>query len=202
MSEAFGLKSIASHLTDATAGLFKQRLALACSLDARTGYFIPLMNQRPGLILTRREFWPHINSMVVRHGNGDAPTLADEAEYCDVSTGLVAEAYRQRYAGRSSKRRPPMSNRPIRRWSRLITLITLFGIRSIRMISLLSRAACVVRQRDAPDVRDPSSWLDCGGDPAAVAVYFVMVLTSTQQAAGGDSALNNKSREALDFTTR
>ncbi|QUJ03734.1 hypothetical protein KCP71_23290 [Salmonella enterica subsp. enterica] len=34
-----------------------------------------MMNQRPGLIPTRREFWLHINSMVGKrgHGNGDDP---------------------------------------------------------------------------------------------------------------------------------
>lgn len=49
MSEAFGLKSIASHPTDALPLGFKQRLALACSLMHEPD-ILSLMNQRPGLI--------------------------------------------------------------------------------------------------------------------------------------------------------
>ena len=89
MSEAFGLKSIASHATDELPLGFKQRLALACSLmHDRTFCFST--NRRPALIpSTRREFWLHINSMVEKGVTVMVTThFMDEAEYCD-RIGLV-----------------------------------------------------------------------------------------------------------------
>ena len=89
MSEAFGLKSIASHATDALPLGFKQRLALACSLMHEPDILFldePTSGVDP---LTRREFWLHINSMVEKGVTVMVTThFMDEAEYCD-RIGLV-----------------------------------------------------------------------------------------------------------------
>ncbi|EGP6060199.1 ABC transporter ATP-binding protein [Salmonella enterica] len=89
MSEAFGLKSIASHPTDALPLGFKQRLALACSLMHEPDILFldePTSGVDP---LTRREFWLHINSMVEKGVTVMVTThFMDEAEYCD-RIGLV-----------------------------------------------------------------------------------------------------------------
>ncbi|EFO3082605.1 ABC transporter ATP-binding protein [Escherichia coli O9] len=89
MSEAFGLKSIASHATDELPLGFKQRLALACSLMHEPDILFldePTSGVDP---LTRREFWLHINSMVEQGVTVMVTThFMDEAEYCD-RIGLV-----------------------------------------------------------------------------------------------------------------
>ncbi|KNC08827.1 multidrug ABC transporter ATP-binding protein [Klebsiella sp. RIT-PI-d] len=89
MSEAFGLKKIASHATDALPLGFKQRLALACSLMHEPDILFldePTSGVDP---LTRREFWLHINSMVEKGVTVMVTThFMDEAEYCD-RIGLV-----------------------------------------------------------------------------------------------------------------
>lgn len=89
MSEAFGLKSIASHATDALPLGSKQRLALACSLMHEPDILFldePTSGVDP---LTRREFWLHINSMVEKGVTVMVTThFMDEAEYCD-RIGLV-----------------------------------------------------------------------------------------------------------------
>ncbi|GDE62328.1 ABC transporter ATPase [Escherichia coli] len=89
MSEAFGLKSIASHATDELPLGFKQRLALACSLMHEPDILFldePTSGVAP---LTRREFWLHINSMVEKGVTVMVTThFMDEAEYCD-RIGLV-----------------------------------------------------------------------------------------------------------------
>lgn len=89
MSEAFGLKSIASHATDSLPLGFKQRLALACSLMHEPDILFldePTSGVDP---LTRREFWLHINSMVEKGVTVMVTThFMDEAEYCD-RIGLV-----------------------------------------------------------------------------------------------------------------
>ena len=84
MSEAFGLKSIASHATDELPLGFKQRLALACSLMHEPDILFldePTSGVDP---LTRREFWLHINSMVEKGVTVMVTThFMDEAEYCN-----------------------------------------------------------------------------------------------------------------------
>ncbi|MTH47690.1 ATP-binding cassette domain-containing protein [Intestinirhabdus alba] len=89
MSEAFGLKSIASQAADALPLGFKQRLALACSLMHEPDILFldePTSGVDP---LTRREFWLHINSMVEKGVTVMVTThFMDEAEYCD-RIGLV-----------------------------------------------------------------------------------------------------------------
>lgn len=89
MSEAFGLKDIANHATDALPLGFKQRLALACSLMHEPDILFldePTSGVDP---LTRREFWLHINSMVEKGVTVMVTThFMDEAEYCD-RIGLV-----------------------------------------------------------------------------------------------------------------
>ena len=89
MSEAFGLKSIASHATDELPLGFKQRLALACSLMHEPDILFldePTSGVDP---ITRREFWLHINSMVEKGVTVMVTThFMDEAEYCD-RIGLV-----------------------------------------------------------------------------------------------------------------
>ena len=89
MSEAFGLKSIASHATDELPLGFKQRLALACSLMHEPDILFldePTSGVDP---LTRREFWLHINSMVEKGVTVMVTThFMDDAEYCD-RIGLV-----------------------------------------------------------------------------------------------------------------
>lgn len=89
MSEAFALKSIASHATDALPLGFKQRLALACSLMHEPDILFldePTSGVDP---ITRREFWLHINSMVEKGVTVMVTThFMDEAEYCD-RIGLV-----------------------------------------------------------------------------------------------------------------
>ncbi|WP_054179989.1 ATP-binding cassette domain-containing protein [Trabulsiella odontotermitis] len=89
MSDAFGLKSIASHTTDSLPLGFKQRLALACSLMHEPDILFldePTSGVDP---LTRREFWLHINSMVEKGVTVMVTThFMDEAEYCD-RIGLV-----------------------------------------------------------------------------------------------------------------
>lgn len=89
MSDAFGLKSIADHATDALPLGFKQRLALACSLMHEPDILFldePTSGVDP---LTRREFWLHINSMVEKGVTVMVTThFMDEAEYCD-RIGLV-----------------------------------------------------------------------------------------------------------------
>ena len=89
MSDAFGLKNIASHATDSLPLGFKQRLALACSLMHEPDILFldePTSGVDP---LTRREFWLHINSMVEKGVTVMVTThFMDEAEYCD-RIGLV-----------------------------------------------------------------------------------------------------------------
>ncbi|ALR76083.1 ATP-binding cassette domain-containing protein [[Enterobacter] lignolyticus] len=89
MSEAFALKSIASHATDDLPLGYKQRLALACSLMHEPDILFldePTSGVDP---LTRREFWLHINSMVEKGVTVMVTThFMDEAEYCD-RIGLV-----------------------------------------------------------------------------------------------------------------
>jgi ABC-type multidrug transport system, ATPase component len=89
MSEAFGLKAIASHATDSLPLGFKQRLALACSLMHEPDILFldePTSGVDP---ITRREFWVHINSMVEKGVTVMVTThFMDEAEYCD-RIGLV-----------------------------------------------------------------------------------------------------------------
>jgi ABC-2 type transport system ATP-binding protein len=89
MSDAFGLKNIASHTTDSLPLGFKQRLALACSLMHEPDILFldePTSGVDP---LTRREFWLHINSMVEKGVTVMVTThFMDEAEYCD-RIGLV-----------------------------------------------------------------------------------------------------------------
>ncbi|EGT5700935.1 ABC transporter ATP-binding protein [Cronobacter sakazakii] len=89
MSEAFGLKSIASQPTDALPLGFKQRLALACALMHEPDILFldePTSGVAP---LTRREFWRHINSMPEKGVTVMVTThFMDEAEYCD-RIGLV-----------------------------------------------------------------------------------------------------------------
>lgn len=89
MSEAFGLKTIASHATDSLPLGFKQRLALACSLMHEPDILFldePTSGVDP---ITRREFWLHINSMVEKGVTVMVTThFMDEAEYCD-RIGLV-----------------------------------------------------------------------------------------------------------------
>ncbi|MDT3519170.1 ATP-binding cassette domain-containing protein [Cronobacter sakazakii] len=89
MSEAFGLKSIASQPTDALPLGFKQRLALACALMHEPDILFldePTSGVDP---LTRREFWRHINSMPAKGVTVMVTThFMDEAEYCD-RIGLV-----------------------------------------------------------------------------------------------------------------
>ncbi|EOI5715551.1 ATP-binding cassette domain-containing protein [Cronobacter turicensis] len=89
MSEAFGLKSIASQPTDALPLGFKQRLALACALMHEPDILFldePTSGVDP---LTRREFWRHINSMPEKGVTVMVTThFMDEAEYCD-RIGLV-----------------------------------------------------------------------------------------------------------------
>ncbi|MDK1162890.1 ATP-binding cassette domain-containing protein [Cronobacter sakazakii] len=89
MSEAFGLKSIASQPTDALPLGFKQRLALACALMHEPDILFldePTSGVDP---LTRREFWRHINSMPEKGVTVIVTThFMDEAEYCD-RIGLV-----------------------------------------------------------------------------------------------------------------
>ncbi|MGP3591133.1 ATP-binding cassette domain-containing protein [Vagococcus sp. WN89Y] len=89
MSDAFGLKTIASHATDELPLGFKQRLALACSLMHEPDILFldePTSGVDP---LTRREFWLHINSMVEKGVTVMVTThFMDEAEYCD-RIGLV-----------------------------------------------------------------------------------------------------------------
>ena len=89
MSNAFGLKAIARHTTDALPLGFKQRLALACSLMHEPDILFldePTSGVDP---LTRREFWLHINSMVEKGVTVMVTThFMDEAEYCD-RIGLV-----------------------------------------------------------------------------------------------------------------
>lgn len=89
MSEAFGLKSIASHPTDALPLGFKQRLALACSLmhepdilflDEPTSGVDPSPAVNFGCTLIA--WWKKgVTVMVTTH-------FMDEAEYCD-RIGLV-----------------------------------------------------------------------------------------------------------------
>ncbi|ALB62158.1 ABC transporter multidrug efflux pump, fused ATP-binding domains [Cronobacter condimenti 1330] len=89
MSEAFGLKSIASQPTEALPLGFKQRLALACALMHEPDILFldePTSGVDP---LTRREFWRHINSMPEKGVTVMVTThFMDEAEYCD-RIGLV-----------------------------------------------------------------------------------------------------------------
>ncbi|ELY3419781.1 ABC transporter ATP-binding protein [Cronobacter sakazakii] len=89
MSEAFGLKTIASQPTDALPLGFKQRLALACALMHEPDILFldePTSGVDP---LTRREFWRHINSMPEKGVTVMVTThFMDEAEYCD-RIGLV-----------------------------------------------------------------------------------------------------------------
>ena len=89
MSNAFGLKAIARHTTDALPLGLKQRLALACSLMHEPDILFldePTSGVDP---LTRREFWLHINSMVEKGVTVMVTThFMDEAEYCD-RIGLV-----------------------------------------------------------------------------------------------------------------
>ncbi|HGY1170069.1 TPA: ATP-binding cassette domain-containing protein [Klebsiella aerogenes] len=89
MSDAFGLKSIASHAADELPLGYKQRLALACSLMHEPDILFldePTSGVDP---LTRREFWLHINSMVDKGVTVMVTThFMDEAEYCD-RIGLV-----------------------------------------------------------------------------------------------------------------
>ncbi|MGK0600704.1 ATP-binding cassette domain-containing protein [Yokenella regensburgei] len=89
MSDAFGLKSIASHATDELPLGYKQRLALACSLMHEPDILFldePTSGVDP---ITRREFWLHINSMVEKGVTVMVTThFMDEAEYCD-RIGLV-----------------------------------------------------------------------------------------------------------------
>ena len=89
MSEAFGLKAIFTHPTDALPLGFKQRLALACALMHEPDILFldePTSGVDP---LTRREFWLHINSMVEKGVTVMVTThFMDEAEYCD-RIGLV-----------------------------------------------------------------------------------------------------------------
>lgn len=89
MVEAFGLKAIADHATDALPLGFKQRLALACALMHEPDILFldePTSGVDP---LTRREFWLHINSMVEKGVTVMVTThFMDEAEYCD-RIGLV-----------------------------------------------------------------------------------------------------------------
>ncbi|ALB54306.1 ATP-binding cassette domain-containing protein [Cronobacter universalis] len=89
MSEAFGLKNIASQPTDALPLGFKQRLALACALMHEPDILFldePTSGVDP---LTRREFWRHINSMPEKGVTVMVTThFMDEAEYCD-RIGLV-----------------------------------------------------------------------------------------------------------------
>ncbi len=101
MSEAFGLKSIASHATDELPLGFKQRLALACSLMHEPDILFldePTSGVDP---ITRREFWLHINSMVEKGVTVMVTThFMDEAEYCDRIGRCTAEINRQRHTGR------------------------------------------------------------------------------------------------------
>lgn len=89
MSEAFNLRPVFNHTTDALPLGFKQRLALACSLMHEPDILFldePTSGVDP---LTRREFWLHINSMVERGVTVMVTThFMDEAEYCD-RIGLV-----------------------------------------------------------------------------------------------------------------
>ncbi|WLI78404.1 ATP-binding cassette domain-containing protein [Kosakonia sp. H02] len=89
MSDAFGLKNISRHATDALPLGFKQRLALACSLMHEPDILFldePTSGVDP---LTRREFWLHINTMVEKGVTVMVTThFMDEAEYCD-RIGLV-----------------------------------------------------------------------------------------------------------------
>ena len=89
MSDAFGLKSIASHAADELPLGYKQRLALACSLMHEPDILFldePTSGVDP---ITRREFWLHINSMVDKGVTVMVTThFMDEAEYCD-RIGLV-----------------------------------------------------------------------------------------------------------------
>lgn len=89
MSDAFGLKSIAGHAADELPLVYKQRLALACSLMHEPDILFldePTSGVDP---LTRREFWLHINSMVDKGVTVMVTThFMDEAEYCD-RIGLV-----------------------------------------------------------------------------------------------------------------
>ncbi len=86
MSEAFGLKSIASQPTDALPLGFKQRLALACALMHEPDILFldePTSGVDP---LTRREFWRHINSMPEKGVTVMVTThFMDEADYRDLS---------------------------------------------------------------------------------------------------------------------
>lgn len=89
MTDAFNLKPIYSHTTDALPLGFKQRLALACSLMHEPDIVFldePTSGVDP---ITRREFWLHINSMVEHHVTVMVTThFMEEAEYCD-RIGLV-----------------------------------------------------------------------------------------------------------------
>lgn len=89
MSDAFNLRPVFNHTTDALPLGFKQRLALACSLMHEPDILFldePTSGVDP---LTRREFWLHINSMVERGVTVMVTThFMDEAEYCD-RIGLV-----------------------------------------------------------------------------------------------------------------
>lgn len=203
MSEAFGLKSIASHPTDALPLGFKQRLALACSLMHEPDILFldePTSGVDP---LTRREFWLHINSMVEKGVTVMVTThFMDEAEYCD-RIGLV---YRGKLIASGTpddlKAQPPMRSRPIRQWNRLLSPSSMTGIRSIRMSKSLSwrrvRALCVKETRQI--VRDPSSWLIAVVIPLLLLFIFGYGINLDSSKLRVGILLEQQSQEALDFT--
>ncbi len=90
MSEAFGLKSIASHATDELPLGFK-RLARPVRQPALQPDTSVSDQRRRVDPLTRREFWLHINSMVEKGVTVMVTThFMDEAEYCDrIGLGTV-----------------------------------------------------------------------------------------------------------------